>query len=98
MAEVRWTPQAADDLDAIAEFIAKNSPHYAAVFVMDVLQSVEQLTHFPQIGRIVPEIHNPAIREIILGSYRVIYRLPKEVAEILTVHHSARQLDPGKLN
>ena len=46
MAEVRWTPQAADDLDAIAEFIAKNSPHHAAVFVMDDLQSVEQLMQF----------------------------------------------------
>jgi len=37
MAEVRWTPQAADDLDAIAEFIAHDSPHYASIFVLDVL-------------------------------------------------------------
>jgi plasmid stabilization system protein ParE len=29
MAPVRWTPQAADDLDAIAEFIARDSPLFA---------------------------------------------------------------------
>ncbi len=40
MAQVRWTPQAADDLDAIAEFIARDSPHFAALFVADILQTV----------------------------------------------------------
>jgi len=35
MAEVRWTPQAADDLDAIAEFISQDSPHYSSLFVLN---------------------------------------------------------------
>ncbi len=46
MAEVRWTPQAADDLDASADFIALDSPHYASLFVLDVLQAVERLNRF----------------------------------------------------
>ena len=98
MVEVRWTPQAADDLDAIAEFIGQNSPHYATVFVIDVLQTAERLAHFPHIGRIVPEINDPAIRERILGNYRLIYRLRAGLAEILTVHHGARLLNPSRLN
>jgi len=98
MVEVRWTPQAADDLDAIAEFIAQDSPHYASLFVMDVLQTAEHLVDMPRLGRIVPEVNDAAIREIILGNYRIIYRLRTNVAEILTVHHGARLLDPSKLN
>jgi len=98
MAQVRWTPQAADDLDAIAGFIPQNSPHYAAVFVMDVLQTADRLVEFPQSGRIVPELNDPVIREIVIGSYRVIYRLRGDLAEILTVHHGARLLDPSRLN
>ena len=98
MVEVRWTPQAADDLETIAEFIAQNSPHYAAVFVLDVLQTAERLVQFPQMGRIVPEINDPALRELIFGAYRVIYRLQGELAEILAVHHGVRRLDPSKLN
>ena len=64
---------------------------------MDVLAVVERLTVFSYSGRIVPEVNNPAIREIILGSYRIVYRVKDEVVEILTVCHGARLLDPSRL-
>ena len=97
MAPVRWTPQAADDLDAIAEFIARDSPHFAGLFVADILQSVDRLVDFPESGRMVPEIGEKSIRELILGSYRIIYRRRSEAVEVLTVHHGARLLDPKRL-
>jgi toxin ParE1/3/4 len=97
MAQVRWTPQAADDLDAIAEFITEDSPHFAGLFVMDVLQTVERLVDFPELGRVVPEIGDKTVRELILGNYRIIYRLRSEAVEILTIHHGARLLDPKRL-
>lgn len=31
MAEVRWTPQALEDLEGVADFIAQDSPHHATV-------------------------------------------------------------------
>ncbi len=98
MAEVRWTPQAADDLELIAEFIAHDSTHYASLFVIDVLDAVERLVHFPESGRIVPEKNDPKVREIILGNYRIVYRRRADVAEILTIHHGARLLDPAQLD
>ncbi len=97
MAEVKWTPQAAGDLEAITQFIAADSPHYASLFAMDVLAAVERLMAFPYSGRIVPEVNNPAIREIIFGSYRIVYRVKDGVVEILTVYHGARLLDPSRL-
>jgi toxin ParE1/3/4 len=97
MGEVRWTLQAADDLEGITEFIARDSPHYASLFVIDVLQAVDRLAQMPRIGRIVPEIKDVAIREIPLGNYRIIYRLRDDVAEILTVYHGARLFDSSKL-
>lgn len=68
MAEVRWTAQAADDLEAIADFIAADSPQYARLFAMDVLAAVGRLADFPNSGRVVPEIKDSAIREILFGS------------------------------
>jgi addiction module RelE/StbE family toxin len=97
MAQVRWTPQAADDLDAIAEFIARDSPHFARLFIADILQTVDRLVDFPESGRIVPDIGEKSIREVILGSYRILYRLRSEAVEVLTVHHGARLLDPKRL-
>jgi len=47
----------------------------------------------PLIGRIVPEVGQNDIREIITGNYRIIYQTKvKESAYILTVHHSSRLL------
>jgi plasmid stabilization system protein ParE len=96
MAEVRWTPQAVDNLESIADFIAKDSSHYARLFIMDILVSVDRLYHFPKSGRVVPELKNPAIREIILGNYRIVYRLKSQTVEILTVYHGAKLLQFGK--
>ena len=93
MAEVRWTPQAADDLEAICLFIARDAPPVAAAFGDRVLRATDQLAHLPRVGRIVPELRMENIREIIVGSYRVIYRIRDEDVQILTVHHGARLLD-----
>lgn len=97
MVEIRWTEQAADDLEAIAEFIASDSPHYASLFCIEVLAAVERLTIFPDRGRIVPEWSDPSIRELILGNYRIIYRRRGEIVELLSVYHSSRLLDPDIL-
>jgi toxin ParE1/3/4 len=96
MAQVRWTPQAADDLEAIAQFIAKDSPDFASLSVADVLEAVERIAEFPESGRMVPEIGERTIPEIILGSYRINHRYRAGVVEVLTVYHGARLLDPSR--
>ncbi len=97
MVEIRWTRQAAADLDSIVEFIAKDSHQYARLFVVDVFQAVERIAEYPESGRVVPEFGNPAVREVILGNYRVVYRRKGEQADLLTIYHGARLLDPTKL-
>ena len=97
MAEIRWTPQAADDLETIADFIAVDSPHYARLFVSKVINAVDRLELFPERGRIVPETDNPSIREVLLGNYRIVYRYRSDVVELLTVYHGSRLLDPDRL-
>lgn len=97
MAELRWTLQAVDDFEAITDFIAADSPHYASLFAIDLLSAVERLTDFPKSGRVVKELDDPDIREILFGSYRIIHRVRDEIVEILTVYHAARLLDPSSL-
>jgi len=94
MAEVRWTPQAADDLEAICLFIARDSPLVAAAFADRVLRATDRLADYPRSGRVVPELGIENIREILVGSYRVIYRVRQDIVHLLTVHHGARPLDP----
>jgi toxin ParE1/3/4 len=47
---VRWTPQAVDDLQAIYDFIARDSPHYAQLTVEDILAAIDRLERFPLMG------------------------------------------------
>jgi addiction module RelE/StbE family toxin len=90
---IRWTDQAMADLAAIRAFIEQDSPHYASVVVARLIRAVDQLKHFPQSGRVVPEFERKAVREIVERPYRIIYRLGgKDQIEILTVHHGAKRM------
>ena len=97
MAQVRWTPQALDDLEAICLFIARDAPRIGAMFAHRAFRATDRLVDYPRSGGIVPELDIANIRQIILGNYRLIYRIREDQVEILTVHHGARLLDVGKI-
>ncbi len=92
MTQLIWTRRAIEDVQSIRQFIAQDSPHYAELVTQRLIASVEGLPVLPQSGRIVPEINDPTVREIIQGSYRIVYRLVREEIHIVTVHHAARLL------
>jgi len=97
MAELRWTPQAADDLESIVNFIAIDSVQYASMVALRIVNETEKLIQFPTLGRIVPELNNSTIRELIIGNYRAIYRTTGESVEVLTIWHGARTVDTNRL-
>lgn len=44
-----------------------------------------------EIGRMVPELQNPAIRELIEGNYRIVYQIVDlELIRIIAVTHGAQ--------
>jgi toxin ParE1/3/4 len=80
-------------LKEIFDHISKDSKRYAGNQVKRIKEKTVILKSRPQIGRVVPELEIKEIRELIEGNYRIIYRLMDEnFIEILTVHHSARDL------
>jgi len=60
---IRWAPQAADDLEAIRDFIARDSPHYARLVCKRILASIEQLAVFHLMRRVIPELGDRADSE-----------------------------------
>jgi toxin ParE1/3/4 len=88
--EVVWAPQAIADVEAIRTYIARDSPHSADLLVAALVAAVSRLETSPRSGRIVPEIGDDALREVIHGNYRIVYRLRDERVEIVTVFHGAR--------
>lgn len=94
MAQIRWTEKALDDLEAILEYISMDSFSYAELFAKRVFKAVEKLEDFPNIGRVLPEIEDENLGEIIFGNYRLIYRRRQKenLVEIIAVHHSSMSL------
>jgi len=92
MVRINWTDQAVSDLKSIYNFIASDSKFYAKREVTKLKLKTEFLKKHIKIGRIVPEFEQEKIRELIEGKYRIVYKIisPLE-ADILTVHHSAKE-------
>ncbi len=77
--EVKWSPEATEDLEAIADYIARDSEYYAQAVVTELLSVARSVGEFPMIGRMVPEIGDENIRERFVYSYRLVYGLnPRE--------------------
>ena len=89
---VDWAESAARALEEAAEYISKDSATYAAALVVGATQRAESLARFPQRGRAVPEYRDPAVREVFVGSYRLIYRILSDRVLIIAFVHSARDL------
>ena len=89
--QILWSPQSLRDLRAIREYIAKDSEHYAGLTIARIFAAVERLLRFPHSGRVVPERNEPAIREIIVGRLRVVYRVREATIEVATVFRVSRQ-------
>lgn len=93
MARVIWAPQALADLEAIGDVIAREAPRYAQMLTNGVFEAAERLELFPRSGRVVPEIGDEAMREMLYRGYRIMYVVSgaegEEEAKILTVFHSS---------
>jgi len=72
---LKWSPEAFEDVESIANYIAKDSEFYAKAVVTKIVKTTKTITEEPLIGRIVPEFSDKNIRERFVYSYRVVYQI-----------------------
>lgn len=98
MVRIVWTETATNDIKGIYDFIADDSRRYASITANKIYQKVQVLSKNLHIGRIVPEFNDEAIRELIQGNYRIIYKvISLEEIHIIRIFHSKRYLTRKKL-
>ena len=80
------------DIEDIVRYISIDDPAQALRFGRFLIQHTMSLGQFPSRGRVVPEFGNDSIREIIVRSYRVVYRLnhTERSIEVIRFWHAAR--------
>lgn len=95
--KVLWTERAVQDLIEIENYIARNNPERAVAFIEFLIETAERIVENPGAGRIVPELMNPAIREMIAKKYRIVYRVEQDLIQILTVFEGHRLLRENEI-
>lgn len=90
---VRWSPEAEEDLDSIAQYIARDSEFYARSVVSRILETTRKIPDQPLAGRIVPEIGHEQIRERLVYSYRLVHQVQADGILIVAIIHGRRLLE-----
>ena len=90
--KVIFMKRAARDMEQIVARIAKDNPDAALRLGDELIDEALSPVQFPEPGSVVPEFGDPTIRQLILGNYRIIYRLRKmsHRLSIIRFWHSAR--------
>lgn len=92
MVTINWSERARENLDQIFNYIARDSPMNAKLFVQKIYSKAQILQRLPDSGRMVPEMGDPCIRELIVRGYRIIYQQQSGMITILTVQHGRQIL------
>ncbi len=90
--KVLIAPHARNDLKIIVRFIAQENPKAALNLGKLLIEKALSLQSLPLRGRIVPELNESFIRELIFKSYRIIYQISEanRSVAILRFWHAAR--------
>lgn len=95
--KILWSPSALARVEEIGAFIAKDNRVAAERWVIGVFEATARLEDFPRSGRVVPEVGATDVREVIFGSYRVIYSVGEQI-EVLAIVHGRQLLDPKEID
>lgn len=92
--QIFWTCRARRELWEIVDGLMVERSSAAERWLEKIARVMEDLQVFPEMGRVVPEFHQMALREILLPPYRLIYRVntSDQAVHILTMFHSHRIL------
>lgn len=98
--KVMMSDPALDDVEGIERYWADKNPGAARKLTKELFARARSLAAFPRRGRIVPELGQERVRELIVGDYRVMYEIDDErgVVAVLAVLHGRRSFPTGRVH
>ena len=78
--------------DIVAHYVERGVPNVGADLVAEILDRIETLREYPDIGRIVPEFESPRVRELIHPPFRIVYRRDTDTVRVVRVWRGERLL------
>nr|WP_280141010.1 type II toxin-antitoxin system RelE/ParE family toxin [Algoriphagus locisalis] len=82
-----------DDICSIREYYLLHSPKFANKLIDQIFSNESLIASFPYVGRVVPELNNTSVRELIYKNLRIIYVVVEvEMVHVIAVHPSSQPL------
>ena len=93
---VTFSESAVADLEDVRHWYTEQGvPDVGARLVAGVIERVEQISAFPESGRVVPEFETPWLRELIYPPFRIVYRIDEDRVRVVRIWRSERlMLEP----
>ncbi len=79
-------------LDDAVAYRAQDSGPAAERLLIHALDAAASLDTFSERGRVVPELNQPNVRELLVQRYRLLYEVLPSKVHILAFIHGARDL------
>ena len=93
---VVWTEQARRMLDDAVSYVAQDARAAAEDLLIQALEAASSLEVHSERGRLVPELDQPNVRQLLVQRYRLLYEVTPAEVQVLAFIHSARDLTgPG---
>jgi toxin ParE1/3/4 len=90
---ITFAESAVADLEGILDWYDKQEvPHVGQKLVTEILADIEQLSQYPEMGRIVPEFGQSNLRELIHSPFRIVYRRDIKKVRIARIWRGERML------
>jgi toxin ParE1/3/4 len=90
---VEFSAEAEADLEAIADYIARDNPVRALSFVREIIERCTSLAEMPEAFPVVPRYQHHGIRRRVHGRYLIFYRIEGDRITILHVLNGAMDFE-----
>jgi plasmid stabilization system protein ParE len=93
MTGITWSEPALEDMKALRGWIGRDSKPLADRVVERIFDAIEQVIPFPRIGRVVSEVGDESVRELLFRTFRIVYHAGADGIVVLGVLHGGRPSD-----
>jgi plasmid stabilization system protein ParE len=93
--DIRFSPTARRQLLDATQALLEESTIAAQTFIDQVENALDRLKHFPNSGHPIQEAIEQQHRQVVVGQYRLFYRIKSEIVWIVGVWHHRQSTDEG---
>lgn len=93
MSTIAWSEPALEDVTALRKWLARDSKPLSDSVVETIFNAIETVVPFPRIGRVVSEVGDDTVRELLFRTFRIVYKVTADGIVVLGILYGGRPSD-----